>query len=56
MHKTQRRTRHRHNKQRRYIGGYTIKNITGNSNSKGLGIRTFRFHAKHNKKRWMQKH
>jgi hypothetical protein len=56
MHKTQRRTRHKHNKQRRHIGGYTIKNITGNSNSKGLGVRTFRFHAKHNKKRWMQKH
>ena len=52
MTKTQRRNRHR---QRRHIGGYTIKNITGNSNSKGLGIKTFRFHTKHNKKRWNQK-
>ncbi len=36
-------------------GGFTIKNISGNTNSKGLGVRTFRFHRKHNKKRWTTK-
>ena len=42
---------------RRYKGkgGYTTKNITGNSNSKGLGVKTYRFHTKYNKKRWTRK-
>lgn len=54
MNKTHRR-RTRHIKHRRHIGGYTLKNITGNTNSRGLGVKTFKFHAKHNKKRWNQK-
>jgi len=55
MTKTQRQSRTKH-RQRRHTGGYTSKNITGNTNSRGLGIKTFRFHTKHNKKRWNQKH
>jgi hypothetical protein len=54
--KTQRRTKTKHRPRRRHIGGYTSKNITGNANSKGLGIKTFHFNTKHNKKRWNQKH
>ena len=52
MTKTQRRIRHI---QRRHIGGFTTKNLTGNSNSKGLGVKTFRFHPKHIKKIWNRK-